>query len=424
MINRKRSKVLGSVLGVMLTISVVEIPVLANDNLQATSVSVDGESMVTKNYEDYLINVNKSGEQNGIKVTLDKVVATKHKLKVIVKMESKQPFKEEKINDIFIKATFGGVNFKHSNMSFYYPDNKTILITAEEINDGKQDYPEKGELKVNVASRNCKIDIEINTIVEFSESFKNIIEKDMSLTIPDLNLKLNKFETDILGTSIDYSEPKKYYSTSETQMNYTKTLKIPMILKAGDKMYPMYSTDIFVARSAKFDEAVMKNYVSKVATYDILKDQKDIRIIPIACDISSDEAGKITENIRNSEKDQANKAIIKNVTYMKFFDFSDGTKGEIYNIERNDKSIKVYCMGISEKESLLMASTMSMGYMNFDEEYDNEKNMSLHKDPKNTLGYVVEFENVKKDKEVTINQYARIEEINRFKIGSEIQVFK
>ncbi|CAI3641662.1 hypothetical protein CNEO3_430016 [Clostridium neonatale] len=39
-----------------------------------------------------LINVNKSVIQNGLKVTLKKVVATKHKLRAIIKVESNQPF--------------------------------------------------------------------------------------------------------------------------------------------------------------------------------------------------------------------------------------------------------------------------------------------------------------------------------------------
>jgi hypothetical protein len=102
------------------------------------------------------------------------------------------------------------------------------------------------------------------------------------------------------------------------------------------------------------DEGTKGTYESNAATYDRLKDKKDISIIPLDCDITWNEIRKTYKEDKG--KQDANKETINNVSYVKSFDFSDGSKGEISNIERNDTSVKVYCKGNSEKASLLMAS--------------------------------------------------------------------
>lgn len=76
-----------------------------------------------------------------------------------------------------------------------------------------------------------------------------------------------------------------------------------------------------------------------------------------------------------------------------------------------------------------MASSMSM-YYHFTEgqvyysNYDSDKNMSFYKDPNVALGYIVEFNNVEKDKALDIISRDNIEQIDRYNIGSEIQISK
>ena len=176
----------------------------------------------------------------------------------------------------------------------------------------------------------------------------------------------------------------------------------------------------------------MEMYESEAATYDRVKDQKDISIIPVVCNISFDELEKIykenSENKSDKVKD-ANKETTNNVSYEKSFEFSDGSKGEIYNIERNDNSVKVYCKGTSDKESLLMAINMFMYYSVEDgktdyNSYDSRSYMSVQKDSKDALGYVIEFDNIEKDKKVELSIDDLIKKVDKFEIGDEIQVSK
>lgn len=50
--------------------------------------------------------------------------------------------------------------------------------------------------------------------------------------------------------------------------------------------------------------------------------------------------------------------------------------------------------------------------------------MSFYKDPKDALGYVVEFDNVEKDKALELGLENNIKQIDRYKVGKEMQASK
>ncbi|MBA8980846.1 hypothetical protein [Clostridium saccharobutylicum] len=74
-----------------------------------------------------------------------------------------------------------------------------------------------------------------------------------------------------------------------------------------------------------------------------------------------------------------------------------------------------------------MASTMCI-YPKMEKEktvyygYESEKNMSFYKDQDNSLGYIVEFDNLEKDKKMELNFDYAIKEIDKYKIDDEIQL--
>ena len=416
MLNKKISKVLGPILGVMgfmLAIGVLEVPAFSDDNVQASSAYTDSTTSAAITYKDYSININKSVEQNGLKVTLDKAVATKHKLKVVVKVQSSQPFDRTKNDNSIVQVLYGENNFGRGGTSNDYLDDKTLLMTIEQYND-EEEFPQKGDLRLDVVFPNYKVNIGMDANVDFSESFKNVIEKDIEAKIPESDYTLNKFESDVLGTTITYSGPQKDHED--------RFVDSSMILKAGNKMYKIRSSG-----SSSDDKGIKGTYESKAATYDRLKDQKDISIIPLSCDITWDEIRKTYKD--NNGKEDTNKETINNVSYVKSFDFSDESCGEISNIERNEKSVKVYCKGTSEKASLLMASSMNM-YYSFVEgqinyvNYDSDNYMSFYKNPNDALGYIVEFDNAEKDKALELGFENNIKQIDRYKVGTEIQISK
>lgn len=410
MINKKISKLLGPTIGFMLAIGMFEIPVLANDNVQATSTYTATSAAVT--YEDYFINVNKSVIQNGLKVTLEKVVATKHKLRAIIKVESTQPFDQSKDYGSIIQLLYGENHFNGEGRSHDYIDDKTMLITIDQDID-EDEFPENGEMRLDVVFPYYKVNIGMDVMVDFSESFANVFDKDISTKIPEFDFTLNKLESDVLGTTVNYTEPYK---------DDDRTMDSALILKVGDKMYKLRSSG-----SSSDGEETKGDYESKAATYDVLKDQKDISIIPLACNITWNELRKINED--SDPIEDTTKETINNVNYLKSFNFSDGSKGEIYNIERNDNSVKVYCRGNSEKASLLMVNGMNMYYQFTEDQlgyisYDSDKYMSFYKDPNDDLGYIVEFNNVDKDKVLELSFNETIKQIDRYDVGSEIQISK
>lgn len=416
MINKKISKVLGPILGVMgfmLAIGILEAPVLADDNVQAASTYTNTTTSVAVTSKDYSINVNKSIMQNGLKVTLEKVVATKHKLNAVIKVESTQPFDQTKNDNSIVQLLYGENGSGGQGMSSSYIDDKTLLITIEQDKD-EEEFPEKGDLRLDVVFPYYKVNIGMDASVDFSESFKNVIQKDISTKISESDRTLNKLESDILGTVINYSEPQKDHSD--------RSVNSSAILKVGNRMYKLRSSG-----SSSDGEITKGTYESKAATYDILKDQKDLSIIPLVCDITWDEIRKTYED--NNKKEDANKETINNVNYLKYFDFSDGSKGEIYNIERNDNSVKVYCKANSEKASLLMASNMNIYYQFVEGQvnyvnYESDNNMSFYKDPNVALGYIVEFDNLYKDKTLELYFNDTIKQIDRYTLGKEIEISK
>ncbi|WP_270563898.1 DUF4179 domain-containing protein [Clostridium beijerinckii] len=416
MIKKKISKLLGPFLGIMgfmLTMGALEMPALAADNVQATSSYISSTTSAAATYKDYSVDINKSVTQNGLKVTLEKVTVTKHKLNAVIKVESTQPFDKTKNDNSIIQLLYGETQRGGESMSTDFIDDKTLLITIDQdTHDGE--FPKSGDLRLDVVFPNYKVNIGMDANEDFSGLFNNIIEKDLSTKISGSDRTLDKLESDVLGTTVTYSEPQKDHDD--------RYMDSSMILKVGDKMYKLTSSG-----SSSDDKVIKGRYESKSATYDILKEQKDISVIPLTCNITWDEFRKAHEN--GNKKEDTNKQTTNNVTYSKSFDFSDGSKGEIYNIERNDNTVKVYCKGSSEKASLLMASSMSM-YYNFTEgqvyysNYDSDKNMSFYKDPNVALGYIVEFNNVEKDKALDIISRDNIEQIDRYNLGSKIQISK
>jgi len=379
-------------------------------------------------YKDYSLNINKSVEQNGLKITLCKAIATKHKLKVTVKVENKQSFDETKYDDHIVEVTYGENHNHGGGGSSSYLDDKTLLMTIDKDLD-KENFPEKGSLRLDVVFPTYKVNVGIDADVDFSEAFKNTAETDVSEKIPELNFTLNKIESNILGTEINYSAPYKDYYNND----HAHDLVDPsMILKVGNVMYTASPSGSSSSSSdGENDGITIGTYNSRSATYDRVKDKGNMSIIPIISDMSYDDLNKLNEeDIKNSNTKEKNddKQTINNVTYSKSFKFSDGTTGEIYNIERNDNNIKIYCKGSSEKESLLMASNMSLYYNTEDENskyfdmYANNSYMSFYKDSNDALGYVAEFNNVDKDKAIELSFSYQIKQIDKYKIGTEVQL--
>jgi hypothetical protein len=419
MINKKINRLLSSVLGTALIIGIVQVPAFADDTLQSTS------SYTTSSSVSCIVSKDNSIEKNGLKISIDKIIATKHKLKVTIKIENQNSFDEAAMNNIETLLTYGDTEENGSGMGSTAIDDKTLLVTLDKDVDNGE-LPEKGTLRIDIVMPKYKINVGMEANVDFSEAFKNTIEKDISVKIPEFNFTLEKLESNALGTQLAYSAPVN----SLSDKNYDFSNNYDLILKVGDKMYPAMNSR---GCSSKTDDNLnMGIYESDAATYDKVKDQNNISVIPVTCNMTNKEINNLYREIYKNEdykKLEASKETANNINYTKNIDFSDGSKGQISNIERNDNSVKVYCKGTTEKESLLMATTMSL-YPKFEEgkvsydDYNSMENMSFYKDPKDSLGYIVEFDNVPKDKSMDLNFDEIIKQIDKYTIGNEIQLSK
>lgn len=414
MINKKTNRLLSSMLGAALIVGLIQAPAFATDNVQA-------QSSYTANSG--LIGNNNSVEQNGVKITLNSVVGTKNKLKATITIQTPTPFDKNGRETAQVLLNYGDNKFNGGGTSFRHPDDKTLVVNIE-YTFNKSVLPEKGPLRIDVVMQKYKVNVGLDVNVDFSDSLKNSMEKDYSVKIPQFDSTFNKLESDILGTHLSFTEPEE---TSLMRNNDVLT-EHSFILKAGDKMYPLIDSDSYSSDSDQNNMSIVTTYDAEGATYEKIKDQTAISLIPISFTINS----KDQKNLYKEEHNDKDMQTINNVSYAKTFDFSDGSKGEIYNIQRDDNSVKVYLKGVNEKESLLLASSLFMDYKHenskkdyYDHDYyDGNERTTFYKDPNDSLGYIVEFSNVKKDVNTQIDYDPTISLINAYTVGDEIQLSK
>ncbi|KAI3349565.1 DUF4179 domain-containing protein [Clostridium botulinum] len=415
MLNKKLSRILGLVLGAVLfmtSLGVGQTEIFADYNINTAEKNL--ENKVCDIYKDYSIKINKSVDQNGIKITLDSATGTKHNLNVVMKVESDKPFDKEKLDDFISEVSFANSYNNSDSKWFDHLDDKTFLLHLEEKNRDDE-FAEKGNLRVDIAFPKYKVNVGIESYVDFSESYKKITQEKLAINIPEFNLNLGELESDVMETTIKYNGYSDVNNSGEGSVNSF------MILKNGNKMYRANSI-----RCCYSNDEFQGEYIAQSATYDKLNDISSLSIIPIKGFMTYEEVFNMYTKDKEKSFSDTYKEILNNVKYKKLFKFSDGTKGEIYNIERKDNTVKVYCKGNSEKQSLLMASNMYMNYEPDKEEifYESYKYTSFYKDPNDELGYVVEFNNIKDNKLMEIHLDCTISKIDKYKIGKEIELSK
>jgi hypothetical protein len=221
-----------------------------------------------------------------------------------------------------------------------------------------------------------------------------------------------------MGTRIISTSPRENTSDRNKSEAFFNS---SLILKIGDRMYKTHS----INNHSDDNNVRISNYEATLPTYDMVKNEQNISLIPLICNLTSDDLNKIYSKDTIKEN-VIGKDTLNNVNYDKNFDFANGSKGEIYNIERTENTIKVYCKGQSEKESLLMASNIRLNY-HYEKEKDdnlyyNNNYSSFYKDPKESLGYIVELNNVEKNKNAELRFNKIIKQVDNYKLSDEIKL--
>ena len=419
---KKIVKLLGPVAGIM---SFMLLTGVFTTSAFADQVSTSSTAITQNSTKDYKKIINKSVEQNGVKVTLLDVVATKHKIKANIKLECSKGIQDEKKNGLFVQGIYNMQESWGGGQGTSNIDDNTLIVEIEDECEDNSEYKSNGDYRLDIVVPYYKVNIGMNIPVDFTSEFAKVKENEVSIYVKDLDVNIKKVESDILGTNIYYTQKSQNYSNSD----FDNEVHDPIVLlKVGDKIYVANSYGGANWGSYNEDNDLeYRTYYSKDATYDKVTTTDAISIIPISNDITYNESNKFyDEKYKDGyEVNEEDYTTEQSVSFVKEFDFSDKSKGEIYKIERDNDIVKLYCKGNSKEKSLLMASTMDI-YPKYDENeqyyYDEDYYKTIYKDKNDDNGYVVEFTNVDKDRNMIVGIDDLIQFSDRYKFGEEIKL--
>ena len=196
-----------------------------------------------------------------------------------------------------------------------------------------------------------KVNVGMDIPLDFTNEFAKVKENEVSIYVKDLDINIKKVESDILGTNIYYTQKAIDYSNNAIDNEVRDSI---VLVKVEDKMYVADNYGgVDWSDDNEDDNIDYGTFYSKDATYDKVTTSDEISIIPISSDLTYNESNKFyDEKYKDGyEINEEDYTTDQNVSFIKEFDFSDKTKGEIYKIERDNDIVKVYCKGTSKEKS-------------------------------------------------------------------------
>ena len=399
MINKKVSRIIGPVAGIMgivMVMGTVPVSVYAAD----TAVSQNKQSV----YET---------EENGVKFKITDILATKHKIKVKGVIERKDASIEMDHKSLNLNLYMDNFRDQKSKGMSWGNINENLVEVEADI-ETEDVIPENGELVASLILGKYDFNKSIVIPLDLRESLSKVIEKDLNEKVND-NAQIVKFESDIIGTRIVINEKYSDEDDSDEEYGFSHNDKTNYIIKIGDNIYREDSI------SGDYDddnENLSKTIEYEDVTYDDIKEGEKISIIPVELNMEDREL----ENYYRNEYENLdnNKVVENNIKYNNEIEFKNGNKGKI-QVERADNKIKFYCASESNKDSLLMAINIFGGYTD-SKSINGENRPVVYKDNSKEHVYVVEYKDT--DKDGTFETYldGRITYNDKFEFGNEIEI--
>jgi len=125
---KKIVKLLGPVAGIM---SFMLFTGIFTTSAFAEQTNTSSVTITQNSTKDYKKVINKSIEQNGVKVTLVDVVATKHKIKANIKLECSKGLQDEKQVGLLVQGVYNMQDSWGGGESRANIDDNTIIIELE-----------------------------------------------------------------------------------------------------------------------------------------------------------------------------------------------------------------------------------------------------------------------------------------------------
>ncbi|HDK7176449.1 TPA: DUF4179 domain-containing protein [Clostridium botulinum] len=322
--------------------------------------------------------IGKSYEENGIKVTLENLVGTKHVIKVALKVQYSDKWKKSNRPLVHFAYGFEGKLDTGSSGGLKNIDENTELMVIDF--SSYKELPSKGNFKIEAVSDGFKKPLVWDMKVDFSKNFKDTIEKQVTIS-KNIGVNINHIEANILGIIIKNNNWLVALSNGDTYY-----------LKLDNKIYPIFGSE-WTSEKEDYIFTFLQN-----VNYNSIKNSKNISFIKHSIErskkidsnkmIKEEEIkyyDKIEKQLNNIPKEEES-----GVLYTKNITFNNGNRAEIYNIERKGGKIRVYVKGNDKKQVFNMFSSLytSTGILVQSIEETN-------------VGYIAEFDDISRDK-VTI----------------------
>lgn len=366
--------------GLVAAVAVILISVLVITN--GNNVFANMLPVFNKLYEgfgfksEYLpqsVYVGKTYEENGVKITLENLIGTKHVIKVAVKIQYDSKWPKSKRPLVHLGYDFQG-QFTGSSGGLGDINDNTELRVIDFTSE--KEFLSKGNFKIQAISDAFKQPLVWNMKVDFSKIFNETIEKQATM-VKDIGVNVSHIEANRLGVVV----------TSNKSLGFTE-----YFFKINNKIYP-FSGECFGVGNGKFYN------ISADIGYNLIKNNKTVQLIKHTNEgyentnrkEETKEEGLKDDEIEAKQLEAFPKGEINGVSFTKSITFKDGNKAEIYKIDRSNGKIHAYVRGNDKKQVFNMILSLYLNNGSFAENIEDIGD-----------GYIVEFNDPSKSDKVSI----------------------
>jgi hypothetical protein len=360
-------------------------------------------------YKDYTKYIGESIKVKNYTYTIEQLMVTPYKSLMTVKITSDTKFPEDH-RGFMIGPSIGGVHWNSGSGGEHYKiDDYTIIQTIEHNYNNR--VPKKSTIKINIHSMDDR-DIDSNGNFEFKADFDRSYTEFESLPVKNVNIdkfgiNVKEINSSIMGTDI---VSKLRFKDNSEQEYMKKNDTLEFALQLDDDIYgglKASSTSTFLG----YVTGTLKTQVDSLSV-NTLKKAKNISLLVYESRYTTEELVDMTTDEERTEQETISS---QNVSFNPYLNFDEDKKGEFYGLERNDDTIKLHYKG---DENNLISLTNSCAWSK-----SNSRKFyfcKVYRDPNKADEFILEFDGVPNDLQVSINTYSNIHNshtfLNEFKI--------
>lgn len=291
---------------------------------------------VYKEYKDYTTYIGQSITVSNYTYTIDNMMVTPYNSLIAIKITSTEPIPEDH-EGFMIDPSIGGVHWNSGSSDKGYMIDDHNMITFI-----KHDYinkvPKKSTIKININSMDSRDD-NTNTSgkFEFKADFNRSYTEFTSLPVKNANI--DKFGVTIKEIRSSIME------TDIVSEGYDQD-KLELLLNVDGKIYGGLQ-GTFSGKSSR-NVNTKCTLVTNIEGLNVntINNAKNISLLIYEAKYSGNESTNFRESL-NEPIQQPDNIEEQNVFFPPYYNFFDGHKGEFYNLERDENTIRIHYKGKS-----------------------------------------------------------------------------